>query len=253
MKLSGVLVSPTLNDDSFLTTEKQKAFMRVMGSMTDHSAMTDHAAIYPRLWRFALALTKDEDDAKDLVSETVLAAYERFDSVRDEKAFLSFLFTIATRVHRHKERRARWFGAFDQDTAAKMPSGMQSPEIDAEVALLLQAMKKLPTKQRETVSLFEISGFSLDEIREIQGGSLSGVKSRLKRGREALAELLGEGDRGLEAANEQSEKHKSGKYDQSQFMLRVLSAEGTKYSQPRVKRSGTLGLTTVLNSQTLKG
>jgi DNA-directed RNA polymerase specialized sigma24 family protein len=34
--------------------------------------------------------------------------------------------------------------------------------------------------------LFEISGFPLEEIRQLQGGTLSGVKSRLKRGREQL-------------------------------------------------------------------
>jgi len=42
------------------------------------------------------------------------------------------------------------------------------------------------------VILFEISGLSLQEIVEIQGGSLSGVKSRIVRGRERLAVLLGE-------------------------------------------------------------
>jgi RNA polymerase sigma-70 factor (ECF subfamily) len=56
--------------------------------------------------------------------------------------------------------------------------------------VLDRALARLPEKQREAVILFEISGFSLAEIREIQGGSLSGVKSRIVRGRDNLANLL---------------------------------------------------------------
>lgn len=43
---------------------------------------------------------------------------------------------------------------------------------------------------KETVILFEISGLSLEEIKKIQGGTISGVKSRLKRGRETLEILM---------------------------------------------------------------
>ncbi len=51
-------------------------------------------------------------------------------------------------------------------------------------------MASLPEKQREALALFEISGLSIEEVREIQGGSLSAVKMRLVRGREQLALLL---------------------------------------------------------------
>ena len=55
---------------------------------------------------------------------------------------------------------------------------------------LYAALDKLPAAQKEAVILFEISGFSIKEIAEIQGSTESGVKSRLKRGREALAKLM---------------------------------------------------------------
>ncbi|MEO6938828.1 MAG: RNA polymerase sigma factor [Candidatus Kapaibacterium sp.] len=147
--------------------------------------------VYQRLWRFSLATTRDHVNAQDLLSETLLEAYERFDSLRDPKAFTSFLFTIATRIERHKTRRARWFGNYDEAAAARMQSVTPSPELAAEIAVLLSALAKLGAKQRETITLFEISGFSLEEIREIQGGTLSGVKSRLRRAREALSRELG--------------------------------------------------------------
>ena len=59
-----------------------------------------------------------------------------------------------------------------------------------DIQVLYAALDKLPVKQKEAVVLFEISGFSLEEIKNIQGGTLSGAKSRVKRGREKLAILL---------------------------------------------------------------
>jgi DNA-directed RNA polymerase specialized sigma24 family protein len=65
------------------------------------------------------------------------------------------------------------------------------PDISADVELLYKALAQLPRREREAVVLFEISGFSMKEIREIQGGSLSSVKVRVFRARKRLAELLG--------------------------------------------------------------
>jgi len=48
----------------------------------------------------------------------------------------------------------------------------------------------LPVKMAEALILYHISDLSMGEIQKIQGGSLSGVKLRLKRGREKLLSLL---------------------------------------------------------------
>ena len=44
----------------------------------------------------------------------------------------------------------------------------------------------LPDVQREAIVLFEMQGFSIDEIASLQRASVSAVKSRLARGREAM-------------------------------------------------------------------
>lgn len=162
-----------------MTHERQEEFLALFEPVRD------------RLWRFALAMTHDRDDADDLMSETIVATYERFHTIRDPKAFTSFLFTIATRIQRHKERRERWFGHVGDEEASQIESGGDSPELSADIRLVREAIESLPAKQREAVTLFELSGFSLEEIREIQGGTLSGVKSRLRRGRLELAKKLG--------------------------------------------------------------
>ena len=147
--------------------------------------------IHTRLWRFVLSITRDHYEAEDLLSETVLASYERFDTLKDKQAFMSFLFTIATRIHHHQQRRKKWFGVYNDEYVNSLVSTNTSPDDAADIGIIRDALSRLPLKQRETVVLFEISGFSLEEIREIQGGTLSGVKSRLRRGRRDLAKLLG--------------------------------------------------------------
>lgn len=143
-----------------------------------------------RLMHFALAMTHNHDEANDLVSDTILAALERFDGLKSQTAFLSYLFTIAVRLHKRRRWRQRIFGRYDEHYAESLPSDGISPEASADAVMLYQALAKLPERQREAVVLFEISDLSLEDIREIQGGSLSGVKSRLVRGREKLAQLL---------------------------------------------------------------
>ena len=52
-------------------------------------------------------------------------------------------------------------------------------------------LNALPEKTKETIILFDVADLSLEEICEIQGGTISGVKSRLKRGRESVQKNLG--------------------------------------------------------------
>jgi RNA polymerase sigma-70 factor, ECF subfamily len=147
--------------------------------------------LHPRLDRFARAMTGNEEEARDLVHDTVLVAFEGFERLQDRAAFLSYLFTVASRLHGKRQRRMKWWGSYDEERAENLRDYRTAPDSSADVALLHDALARLPEAQREAVALFEISGLSLEEIREVQGGSLSGVKSRVTRGRQKLAELLG--------------------------------------------------------------
>lgn len=147
--------------------------------------------VYDRLSRYALGVTRNEADAEDLVSETVLIAFEKFEHLERSENTLRYLITIASRLHRRKRYRNRRQMPFDPAYAMEIPDPNFGPEQAAEVRIVMEALEKLPEKTRETMVLFEVSDFSMEEIRKIQGGTLSGVKSRLKRGREQMAQLLG--------------------------------------------------------------
>ncbi len=105
--------------------------------------------------------------------------------------FLHYLIKIASRLHKRGRYRERKRVPFDETLARKIEDTNPLPETAAEIRIVMDALDKLPEKMRETVVLFDISDLSLGEIRHIQGGTLSGVKSRLKRGREQLTRALG--------------------------------------------------------------
>lgn len=147
--------------------------------------------VYNRLERFVLAMTRNRDVAKDIIHETVAIAWQQFASLRQKKAFLSYLFTIATRTHAHYVRQQQRTIVADDDFWAYMSSSETSPEVVADYRALYDAIDKLPEQQREAIIMFELLGFSMKEVQQVQGGTLISVKVRVSRARKKLAQLLG--------------------------------------------------------------
>ncbi len=175
---------PTLcNDAHKLMTHKQEQFLLHFEPLRE------------RLWRFIRAMvfrwdTNEADFAQEIMSETILQLLESFDEVRDRQAFLSYCFTIAHRTHKTMLRkRSRWneLAPLAED---QLHSSEASPETHTDIRALYEALDQLPEKVKEAVILFELSDLSLESIQEIQGGTLSGVKSRVSRGRAELARIL---------------------------------------------------------------
>lgn len=171
-----------LPDDTYI--RRRERFLRLL------------ADCRKRLEDYALAMTRNVDDAHDLIAETVLRAFEGFDALRDDQAFLAYLFTIASREHQRRRRRARWFAPFDEERAERMPFRGTMPDVSVDVRLLYDAIDRLPVREREAIVLFEITGLSLKEVQAVQGGSIGSIKVRLHRARKRLARLLGVEDKG---------------------------------------------------------
>lgn len=127
-------------------------------------------------------------DPGDLMHESILIAFEKLDNLRSEEAFLSFLCGISLRVLSNDHRRKRPETGHNLEALA-LVSDLRT-EQETEKHLLYEAMKQLPEAQREALILYEITGFPVREVAEIQGCTEDAVKQRLKRGRDALKELL---------------------------------------------------------------
>ena len=156
---------------------------------------------WPRLRRFAMALSRDAADADDLVQATVERALNSSGQWQPGTRFDSWMFRIARNLWidtvRAQNRRSARFVAED----AGLDVGFD-PRPGTEAAIDLKramaAMQELPGEQREVVALILIDGLGYREAAEALGLPIGTVSSRLVRGRKALLALLGEEDDGGE-------------------------------------------------------
>ena len=140
--------------------------------------------------RFCHARAYGLMEAEDLISESVLVALEKFETLRDKEAFLSFLFSIASNILKKKNRRLKFKGDYHENQVRFIVDESIDAATRIDVSVLYDAIGELPKAQKEAIILFEISGFSINEIAKIQSSKVSAVKQRLKRGRENLAKAF---------------------------------------------------------------
>ena len=107
---------------------------------------------------------------------------------------------VANNLVRQAKRRMKFKGEWDESALEKIESRTQDPEVALDIHYLLKAIQQLHEKQREALVLFEISGFSIKEISEIQQSSKGATKTRLSRARKQLKELLSEDGRPMPLA-----------------------------------------------------
>jgi RNA polymerase sigma-70 factor, ECF subfamily len=146
--------------------------------------------IHSQLTRFCRAIAGNTEDAEDLMNDTILASFESFEKLRDPAAFKPYLFRIASNINRLRFRHKKYRAEFNEAEAQKLADMSGNPEHITEFGLVYEKILALPARTSEALVLFYLNDLSLEEIQKVQGGSLSGVKLRLKRGREKLLESL---------------------------------------------------------------
>lgn len=143
----------------------------------------------------ALCYRQSSDDAKDLLQEAFLKSLENIGSLKDESKFRSWLFTIITREFYNSHRRSFW-KKFTSTDAIEMPDIFEKASPNGSNSnddrdTLLKALSQLKPKERSAILLFEIGGFSIEEITKMEKeNSQSAVKSRLSRTREKLQTII---------------------------------------------------------------
>jgi RNA polymerase sigma-70 factor, ECF subfamily len=153
----------------------------------------------------ARRLCQSPADGDDLLHEAVLHALSRIAQLRDESRFRGWFYAVMLSVHRARSRRAFWRRFVPFFAGEEVPPGSHSgraespltrdpvpsfshpdEETRTRAARVSAALGTLPAVQREAIVLFEVEGFAIDEIAELQRVSQSAVKSRLLRARERL-------------------------------------------------------------------
>lgn len=161
--------------------------------MTEQQRFLDlYKPVSQKISAYCRAITRSNAEAEDLLHDTLLAAYQKMEQLRCDDAFPSFLFSVAYNIYSKLLRRLKFRGNYNEQAASYLCDSAASPEIQAELTVVLDKMKQLPQLQYEAMMLFHLSDLPIDEIQKIQGGSVSAIKQRLKRGRENLLGMLNE-------------------------------------------------------------
>jgi len=160
-----------------LSKTKQIAFLKL------------YEPIHTNFEKFCRARVYGEMEYSDLMNEAVFVAYSKFDSIKNKTSLLSYLCGVSIRLLANSKRKLKPETGLDPKQIVIVDSNA-STDKDVNVSLLYEAISYLPEVQRECLILFEITGFSIKEIMEIQNSSESAIKQRLRRGRQRLTAIL---------------------------------------------------------------
>lgn len=158
--------------------QKQDAFMAV------------YEPVHENFVRFCQARAYNVMNVDDLVNESLLRAYQKWDKIKKKDALIYFLFGTARNIVLNTIRKKREV-ALDAVSENALYT-RNSAEMNLEVEFLYKQLDKLDDLKKEALILFEISGFSIKEVAKIQSSSEASVKMRLSRGRKELKELMKE-------------------------------------------------------------
>lgn len=146
------------------------------------------AVSYRRLVVQLYGVTGDAAEAEDLVQEAFVraaAAGKRFLAMDNPEAWVR---TVAINIQRSRWRKLRNFSRI-RDRLAASPNDLPALEDRLDV---IEAMRTLPEGQREVVALHYLADLEVAEVAGTLGIAEGTVKSRLSRGRDALALALAE-------------------------------------------------------------
>ena len=160
-----------------------------MSKRKQQKVLALYEPVHDRFERVCRARVFGQMDFRDLMNETLLIGFQKFNELKSEKAFLSFLFGICVRILSNYSQKKREVDYLEDHNLVNLANS-DSADSDIEVFLLHKALAKLPVEQKESIILFELTGFSIKEIAALHQVSESAVKQRLVRGRKKLAELL---------------------------------------------------------------
>lgn len=148
----------------------------------------------PELLRFAQRLLGDPDAAGDAVAEGLVRAYRHLASCRDPARLRPWLYRIVANRCKTQlaRRRADDIPLEDAPPLAAAADSAAELEQAERLARVEQALARLAPDKREAFVLRHVQGLGYEEMAAVTGATVTTLRMRVHRAREALAALLKE-------------------------------------------------------------
>lgn len=147
-------------------------------------------ALIPSLRSFARGLCGGREMADDLAQDAMTRAWAARASFTPGTNFRAWMFMILRNQFYTTIRNNNRMVSCDPEIAERVLVQAPNQQDAIHIADVAKAMQALPAEQREVLLLIGASGVSYIEAAEIVGCAVGTVKSRLARGRKAIAVLL---------------------------------------------------------------
>lgn len=146
---------------------------------------------YRRLVTAMYAVSGDMGVAEDIVQEAFVRALARIRDFRHVDNPEAWLRRVALNIHHSRWRRMQKLSSLYRKEADSARRQQTATDIETDHVVLIEALRQLPSAQREVIAMHHFLDLSVSEIAATLGVADGTVKSRMSRGRESLAAALG--------------------------------------------------------------
>ena len=180
------------------------------GMLIERSRRGDRAAFdqlvskhQQRAYQYAYRLTRDPEEAADVVAESFIRMFKALDNFKGDSAFTTWMYRIATNCFLDIRKKKRSKPAIsleatvqttDGEVAYQFEDTNSSPHEEAErteaMSAVQDAIEQLPEYQRAIIIMYHAEMQSYEEIASALNLPIGTVKSRLNRARLSLRNLL---------------------------------------------------------------
>ncbi len=141
------------------------------------------------MYILAFEILRNEEDAADVIQESILKAYCSLDTLRSKKQFRPWMMSIVHNTALEFLRKNR--NVVDLESQEEPAA----PEVDSDTRITVrQAVQSLRLPYRLVIILFYYQSYSVQQISTITSTPASAVRQQLSRGRKMLASMLNRED-----------------------------------------------------------
>jgi RNA polymerase sigma-70 factor (ECF subfamily) len=173
-------------DDVAVTVPEQRVSVWDSGGAADFEAFFEQQ--HERLFRALWLLTRNRQEAEEVMQDAFLRLWERWDRVRGGPDPVGYLYRTAMNVWRSRLRRA---AVVARRAVHHMQGDDDIAEVDARDAVV-RALAPLPARQRAAIVLMDVLDLSSERAGEVLGIRPVTVRVLAARARETLAKEMGE-------------------------------------------------------------